>query len=34
MLSIAVGKSGGEHIRGSNELIGMKIHDWVRIDFI
>lgn len=34
MLSIAVGKSGGEHIRGSNELIGMKIHDWVRIDFV
>ena len=34
LLAIAVGKSGGSHIRGSNELIGMKVHDWVRIDFI
>lgn len=34
MLSISVGKSGGEHIRGSHELLGMKVHDWVRIDFL
>lgn len=34
MLCIAVGKSGGDHIKGSNELLGMKINDWVRIDFI
>ena len=34
MLCIAVGKSGGDHIKGSNELLGMKIHDWVRIDFV
>ena len=34
LLAIAVGKSGGSHIRGSNELIGMKVHDWVRIDFV
>jgi S-adenosyl-L-methionine hydrolase (adenosine-forming) len=32
MLAIAIGKSGGEHIRGSDELLGMKVHDWVRID--
>ena len=34
VLCVAVGKSGGDHIRGSNELLGMKINDWVRIDFL
>ena len=34
MLAIAIGKSGGEHIRGSDELLGMKVHDWVRIDMV
>ena len=33
MLCIAVGVSGGEHIKGSNELLGLNINDWVRIDF-
>ena len=33
-LCIVVGKSGGEHVKGSNELLGMKVHDWVRMDFI
>jgi len=34
MLCVAVGKSGGEHIKGSNELLGLNINDWVRIDFV
>ncbi len=34
MLCIVVGKSGGEHIKGSNQLLGLKINDWVRIDLI
>jgi S-adenosylmethionine hydrolase len=34
MLCVAVGKSGGEHIKGSNELLGLNVHDWVRIDFV
>lgn len=34
MLCVVVGKSGGEHIKGSNQLLGLKVNDWVRIDFI
>lgn len=33
-LCVVVGKSGGEHIKGSNELLGLNLHDWVRIDFV
>jgi len=34
MLCVVVGKSGGEHIKGSNQLLGLKINDWVRIDLV
>ncbi|MEY2963272.1 MAG: hypothetical protein RL754_533 [Bacteroidota bacterium] len=33
-LSVLIGKSGGSHLKGSNELLGLKVNDWVRIDFV
>lgn len=32
-LCIVVGKSGGDRLKGSNELLGYNVNDWVRIDF-
>lgn len=32
-LCLIVGKSGGSAMPGSNQLLGLQVHDWVRIDF-
>lgn len=33
-LCLVVGKSGGNRLGGSNDLLGLRLNDWVRIDFL